>query len=472
MMLKKQRRFNHETCPTRPVTPKLRMLSISLLVFAAGSANAQTVDLSTGVAVRADGTDTNGNIVQLLDPVNFNKAVNGTRPFGNAFYVYYNAQDYHDGPGAHVSKNSIVSNPKGTGFALMQRGTREVDLARGIYGNDPKYDGVVDWGITRDANWTVYYTATGATPAQTAHSNFVNRLDVMAWGNANTVRGLEGALKNSIKDNRVGYIDSRIEMNYNGRTSYGTTAELYGSTTINSNGVGYQAGLKYIDKGSGVIGASAGLYYDEAGQYHMDASGNITFDGNLSGGNNAASIVYDDWHQHGIVLTGADILAYTVGFDANGIDTIIEGEFGYLGYFQGIYVNGNLVDASLLNLTGGTHGNEILNGVGAGEGVVGSYAFNLDLATLDPSFWNADGHNNLSFMIVSVTPWQLQLQANDVRRIGTSTNPYTHPYGIVAGFNYFSGDIQYAPIPEPETWAMLLAGLGIVGAVARRRRKS
>jgi hypothetical protein len=26
-------------------------------------------------------------------------------------------------------------------------------------------------------------------------------------------------------------------------------------------------------------------------------------------------------------------------------------------------------------------------------------------------------------------------------------------------------------VPEPETWAMLLAGLGIVGAVARRRRK-
>jgi len=27
-----------------------------------------------------------------------------------------------------------------------------------------------------------------------------------------------------------------------------------------------------------------------------------------------------------------------------------------------------------------------------------------------------------------------------------------------------------APVPEPETWAMLVAGLGLVGAVARRRR--
>jgi len=467
MVLKKQIGngcFDHEALITRSlvVMPKLKMLAASLLFFAAGAVSAQTVDLSTGVAVLGNGYDTNGNVVRLLDPKNDLKS------FGNAFYVYYNAQD-----GAqHVSQNSIVGNPA-TGFALMQRGTREVDLARGVYFYDPKYAGVIDWNVTRDANWTVYYTATGATPAQTATNNYVNNVNVMAWGNANTVRGLEGALKNAIKDNNVGFIDSRIEMNYNGRTSYGTTAELYGSSTINTNGYGYQAGLKYIDKGTGVIGASAGLYYDEAGQYRMDQSGHLTYIDERPGGNiktNADKIVYDDWHQQGIVLTGADVLAYTVGFDANGVDTMIEGEFGYLGYFLGVYVNGNRVDDSLLNLSGGTYGDLILNGVGAGEGVVGSYTMSLDLSAIDPSFWNEDGHNNLSFMIESVTPWMLGLQANDVQVIGTSTNPYAHPYGIVAGFNYFSGNIQYAPVPEPETWAMLLAGLGFVGAAAKRRR--
>ncbi|MBK9347843.1 MAG: PEP-CTERM sorting domain-containing protein [Burkholderiales bacterium] len=33
-----------------------------------------------------------------------------------------------------------------------------------------------------------------------------------------------------------------------------------------------------------------------------------------------------------------------------------------------------------------------------------------------------------------------------------------------------TGDVLLAPVPEPETYAMLLAGLGVMGAVARRRK--
>ena len=38
------------------------------------------------------------------------------------------------------------------------------------------------------------------------------------------------------------------------------------------------------------------------------------------------------------------------------------------------------------------------------------------------------------------------------------------PMGEIRGF------LHAAPVPEPETYAMLLAGLAIIGAVARRRR--
>jgi len=43
-----------------------------------------------------------------------------------------------------------------------------------------------------------------------------------------------------------------------------------------------------------------------------------------------------------------------------------------------------------------------------------------------------------------------------------------NPTGFAA--NVQAAYVVYNPIPEPETYAMMLAGLGIVGAIARRRR--
>ncbi|MDP2883152.1 MAG: PEP-CTERM sorting domain-containing protein [Azonexus sp.] len=40
---------------------------------------------------------------------------------------------------------------------------------------------------------------------------------------------------------------------------------------------------------------------------------------------------------------------------------------------------------------------------------------------------------------------------------------------VTDGLN--SADVIYAPVPEPESYAMLLAGLGLMGLVARRRAR-
>jgi hypothetical protein len=44
--------------------------------------------------------------------------------------------------------------------------------------------------------------------------------------------------------------------------------------------------------------------------------------------------------------------------------------------------------------------------------------------------------------------------------------------GTSGGDSSYVGIIALAPVPEPETYAMLLAGLGLMGTIAQRRRKS
>lgn len=61
----------------------------------------------------------------------------------------------------------------------------------------------------------------------------------------------------------------------------------------------------------------------------------------------------------------------------------------------------------------------------------------------------------------------------NVTGLGTSslTNMYVKIYGIDGGYQ-----AKYAPlttvVPEPETYAMLLAGLGLIGFTARRRKQN
>ena len=44
--------------------------------------------------------------------------------------------------------------------------------------------------------------------------------------------------------------------------------------------------------------------------------------------------------------------------------------------------------------------------------------------------------------------------------------------GKADGIGGYIGNVAVAAVPEPETYAMLLAGLGLVGAVARRRKQA
>ena len=41
-----------------------------------------------------------------------------------------------------------------------------------------------------------------------------------------------------------------------------------------------------------------------------------------------------------------------------------------------------------------------------------------------------------------------------------------------SSMSFYGGGVTVTPVPEPETYAMLLAGLGVMGAIARRRKQA
>jgi hypothetical protein len=70
----------------------------------------------------------------------------------------------------------------------------------------------------------------------------------------------------------------------------------------------------------------------------------------------------------------------------------------------------------------------------------------------------------------------LQSGANDVWTLSTDNLALGNYYVQVSGTlvsstsGAFGGSMMLAPVPEPETYGMMLAGLGVLGFLARRRK--
>ena len=85
---------------------------------------------------------------------------------------------------------------------------------------------------------------------------------------------------------------------------------------------------------------------------------------------------------------------------------------------------------------------------------------------------------HVSFNSVSVRSAALALDTmaswsgNDFTFASLASGTYSlRTSGSLMGTNYIGAQFSVTLIPEPESFAMLLAGLGLVGALARRRNK-
>ncbi|WP_296509198.1 FxDxF family PEP-CTERM protein [Rhodoferax sp.] len=115
-----------------------------------------------------------------------------------------------------------------------------------------------------------------------------------------------------------------------------------------------------------------------------------------------------------------------------------------------------------------------------------SFSQSWTFSGLTSGTYNVEGSlagNNISFtsVLLNGVAWDLSgtAKAPTVFKFADISYTGTGPWTLVAtgtkttaSAGNFSGSLNVTPVPEPETYAMLLAGLGVMGAIARRRNKT
>lgn len=166
---------------------------------------------------------------------------------------------------------------------------------------------------------------------------------------------------------------------------------------------------------------------------------NLTFGGYSDWRLPSIKPIGDDWNFY-VTLNGSSDFGYNI--------TSPRSELSYM-YYVNLGFKGFISPTGLEQSDFGISGHEVVGG----EADVGLVR-NLQSAT----YWSETvyplSNEHLYIMIVD--------------RYGTQANG--NQYNQFAAWAVRPGDVT-APIPEPETYAMLLVGLGLLGAVASRRKQ-
>lgn len=169
------------------------------------------------------------------------------------------------------------------------------------------------------------------------------------------------------------------------------------------------------------------------------------------------------------ILAAAAALAFSAGvqadatFDLGTIDgTLPIGNTVLAGSFTDTY---NFNIASLSTVTAIVlNTSYFLDPPGMTLGKIGFFAASLDGVPLTLSV----ATTTLATGVELVTQ---KLFVDDALKLA---GPHTLTIGGVgdAGSSAYTGSISVTVVPEPETYALMLAGLGVVGLLARRRRSA
>ena len=186
----------------------------------------------------------------------------------------------------------------------------------------------------------------------------------------------------------------------------------------------------------------------------------------------------------------ASAATYDISVTAAG-DVVSYRSWGYGGSYTGSEV--------------GANPNQVYHSYEPGNGNSANTALSFDLASLSAvpladivsvslnfkilDIWTLDGrdavanlNNGLPVLLSNGTGWKyFNVTDNFKGQFGSppSTANYAFTYTGYSGFNFASaegGEPAYlrittiVAVPEPETYAMLLMGLGLVGFIARRRK--
>jgi hypothetical protein len=170
-----------------------------------------------------------------------------------------------------------------------------------------------------------------------------------------------------------------------------------------------------------------------------------------------------------LALSSAVTLANTVAFEGVTINLTADADTVFLTLSNvasstGTWANAVALDAfSFNNFGSGTLGAEALGGfLGPFPGVLNSGACASSKGTPESCY--------SGYMAVSDTPMSFEIAYSGVFDVNAATLKlhFVDGNGKKVGSLYSS---SVSPVPEPASYALMLAGLGVVGFVAQRRRR-